>query len=233
MELLNPRNDFLFKRVFGSEENRDLLLHFLNAVFEDAHQPRIAQVELLNPFLDKDSLGDKLSVLDVKARTETGMLVDIEIQLRNHHDMAARTLYYWAKLFEQQVGSGDSYQGIHKTVTINLLDFSYLPTTAYHSTFHLREDTSHDLLTDACEIHFVELPKLKGTSSMEGVPALVRWLRFLTLGTEEEWACLAQEDPVLQKAVTTWSPSRASNSSVSCDHRGLGIGRRIPVIIAA
>lgn len=131
------------------------------------------------------------------------------------------------------MGSGDSYQGIHKTVTINLLDFSHLPTAAYHSTFHLREDTSHDLLTDACEIHFVELPKLKGTSSMEGVPALVRWLRFLTLGTEEEWACLAQEDPVLQKAVTTWSPSRASNSSVSCDHRGLGIGRRIPVIIAA
>ncbi len=65
MELLNPRNDFLFKRIFGSEENRDLLLHFLNAVFEDAHQPRIAQVELPNPFLDKDSLGDKLSVLDV------------------------------------------------------------------------------------------------------------------------------------------------------------------------
>lgn len=89
MELLNPRNDFLFKRVFGSEENRDLLLHFLNAVFEDAYQPRIAQVELLNPYLDKDSLSDKLSVLDVKARTETGMLVDIEIQLRNHHDMAA------------------------------------------------------------------------------------------------------------------------------------------------
>ena len=82
-ELLSPKVDFVFKRIFGAEDNQDVLISFLNAVFEDAGQPLVASVEILNPFLEKDALSDKMSVLDVKARTESGMLVDVEIQLRD------------------------------------------------------------------------------------------------------------------------------------------------------
>ena len=98
VELLDPRNDFLFKKIFAAEENRDLLIHLLNAVFVDADQPPVAEVELLNPAIDPTSLTDKTTMLDLKARTETGVLIDVEMQLTNQRDMAARTLYYWAKL---------------------------------------------------------------------------------------------------------------------------------------
>lgn len=48
-ELLNPRNDFLFKRIFGSEENRDVLLAFLNRTFTEAGKPPLTEITLLNP----------------------------------------------------------------------------------------------------------------------------------------------------------------------------------------
>lgn len=155
-ELLSPKVDFVFKRIFGAEENQDVLISFLNAVFEDAGQPLIASVEILNPFLEKDALSDKMSVLDVKARTESGILVNVEIQLRDRRDMEKRTLFYWSKLFQGQLQEGDSYRQLYKAVTVNVLDFDYVPTDRYHSTFHLREDATALLLTDLLEVHFVD-----------------------------------------------------------------------------
>ncbi|RIV16395.1 Rpn family recombination-promoting nuclease/putative transposase, partial [Alicyclobacillaceae bacterium I2511] len=185
MDLLSPKVDFIFKQIFGSEENKDILISFLNAVFEDSGQPLIVSVELLNPFLEKDALTDKQGVLDVKAKTETGTLLDVEIQLQDHQDMEKRTLFYWAKMFEEQLEEGQSYHKLHKAVTINVLDFNYIPTEKYHTTFHLREDTISDLwLTDLLEIHFVELRKLQEQSV--GIERrLVRWMLFLTAKTKE------------------------------------------------
>ena len=75
--LLSPLVDFLFKRIFGDEKNTDLLVHFLNAVFEEAGEPLVESVEILNPYIDKDALTDKMSVLDIRARTQARTLVDV------------------------------------------------------------------------------------------------------------------------------------------------------------
>lgn len=179
-----------------------MLLSFLNAVFEDAEQPLIQSVELLNPFIDKDALSDKLAVLDVKARTETGTLIDVEVQLRNGQDMEKRTLYYWSKLFQNQLEEGDSHRQLHKAVTINVLDFDYLPTPQYHSTFHARDDTAGLLLTDLFEVHFIELRKLQAQSvGLER--RLVRWMLFFTTKTRERLEELAMPEPAIKKALTT------------------------------
>ena len=68
-ELLSPTVDFVFKRIFGDERNKDVLVDFLNSIFESAHRPLIESVEILNPFIDKEALTDKMSVLDIRART--------------------------------------------------------------------------------------------------------------------------------------------------------------------
>ena len=108
-----------------------------------------------------------------------------------------------AKKFEEQLEEGQSYYKLHKAVTINVLDFNYIPTEKYHTTFHLREDTISDLwLTDLLEIHFVELRKLQEQSV--GIERrLVRWMLFLTAKTKERLEELAMEEPVMQKALTT------------------------------
>ncbi len=133
-DLLSPKVEFVFKPIFGSDDNQDVLLSFLNKVFEDAGQPLIASVEILNPFLEKDALSDKMSVLDVKARTESGMLVDVEIELQDRRDMGKPTRHCWSKLFQGQLQEGDSYRSLHKAVTVNMLDFDYPSTERYHTT---------------------------------------------------------------------------------------------------
>lgn len=201
-ELLQPTVDFVFKRIFGAEENIDVLLAFVNAVFESAEVPLITSVEILNPFLDKGALHDKMSVLDIRARTESGMLVNVEVQLWNRRDIERRTLYYWSKLYAGQLEEGENYRKLNKTITINILDFNYISTERYHTVFHIREDHTNTLLTDMLEIHFVELRKLKEQAI--GVERrLVQWMLFLSTRTRERMEELAMQEPAIQKALTT------------------------------
>ena|GEM_PF-3338090 len=81
MELLDPRNDFIFKRIFGSESNKDVLLAFLNSTFLEAGEPPLTEIILMNPYTDKDTPHDKQSILDIKAKTAEGKLINIEMQL--------------------------------------------------------------------------------------------------------------------------------------------------------
>ena len=80
-DLLDPRNDFVFKRIFGSEENKDILLAFLNRTFMEAGEPPLTEIILMNPYTDNDSPRDKQSIFDIQARTAEGKLINVEMQL--------------------------------------------------------------------------------------------------------------------------------------------------------
>lgn len=67
-ELLDPRNDFLFKRIFGSKDNRDVLLAFLNKTSIEAGRPPLTEIILLNPYNEKDTPRDKQSILDIRGK---------------------------------------------------------------------------------------------------------------------------------------------------------------------
>ncbi|MEZ4527101.1 MAG: PD-(D/E)XK nuclease family transposase [Desulfobacterales bacterium] len=71
---IDPKVDCVFKSILGKEENKNLLIHFLNAVLEPEPGKRIREVVLENPFNEKDFIGDKLSVVDVKALDEKGII---------------------------------------------------------------------------------------------------------------------------------------------------------------
>ncbi len=64
-------------------------------------------MEILNPFIDKEALTDKMSVLDIRARTETRTLINVEIQLWNRRNIEKRTLYYWARMYAEQLEEGN------------------------------------------------------------------------------------------------------------------------------
>jgi len=139
--------------------------------------------------------------------------MDIEIQLANKHDMERRSLYYWAKMYTEQMNKGMAYQELANTIAINILDFNYIKQTSnYHSVFRLFEKDEGFELTEALEIHFMELPKLlikwreREVSPWED--ALVRWL-FLLEGSEDEEILktleeIAVQDSVLNKAIEEW-----------------------------
>lgn len=134
-DLLVPKNDFVFKRIFGSEENKDLLLAFLNHTFQEAGEQPLTEIVLMNPYTDKDSPHDKQSIFDIQAKTVDGKLINIEMQLFNRYDNEKRTLYYWSKQYASQLEEGQSYKKLKKCVIINILNFSIIPNERYHNVF--------------------------------------------------------------------------------------------------
>ncbi len=160
ISLLDPKMDFIFKKIFGSENDKSILISFLNAALKTENP--IVDVELRNVEITKEAIEDKNSRLDVKAVTDKGMIVNVEIQLSNQYNMTKRTLYYWSKLYSDQMKEGDNYSDLNKTVCINILNFiQFKNSENYHTVFKIREREENFLLDDIFEIHFLELPKLK------------------------------------------------------------------------
>jgi len=200
MDRFDPKVDYVFKKLFGSEENKDILISFLNAALRLKDTEKISEIEILNPFINKEILTDKTSILDVKARTSASVQINIEIQLFNKYNMGKRTLYYWSKLYTSQLQSGQDYTELKKAIAINIINFSYLPTDSYHSIFELREIASGVKLTDDLQIHFLELPKLKNHRA-DTDDVLVKWMLFLKGVNDETMEAISMGEPAIKKAL--------------------------------
>lgn len=186
MPYVKPTSDIFIRYLFGSEENKFLLLAFINAVLENSDFPRIKTVELKNPFNLKKIVYEKESILDVKAVDETGQIFNIEVQTSGSGDFKHRTLYYWAKLYASQLKEGDLYSRLYPAICINILDFKFFDGfQKYHSTFMVREKEDPEFfLSRHLVIHFLELPKFK---DMEKDKRLCHWLHYLkNEGTEDK-----------------------------------------------
>lgn len=202
-ELLDPRVDFVFKRIFGSEQNKDVLLAFLNSTFIETGEAPLTEITVINTYTDKDSPEDKQSILDIKAKTVEGKLINIEMQLFNPYHMEKRTLFYWSEMYFHQIKKGENYNLLKKCVTINILNYSCLNNERYHNVFHLREDHTGISLTDDIEIHVMELTKLEQHAIPLEKGGLVNWLLFLKGIDTTNWEVLAMNEPMLKKAMDT------------------------------
>jgi predicted transposase/invertase (TIGR01784 family) len=176
---IDPKIDCVFKALLGSEDNRALLIHFLNAVLGPDLPRPVTAVEILNPYNEREFLTDKLSIVDVKARDDHGRFYQIEIQLLPHADLPARILYTWADLYSQQLQSGQDYCQLRPTYAIWLLGDDLLSDDpAYAHRYRLRDERGRSLL-DHGGIAIFELSKFAteavGTEEQ-------RWLKFFKEG---------------------------------------------------
>lgn len=191
--LLKPKNDFVFKKIFGDVKNKELLISLLNSILME----KVNDVTILNSELLKEHVEDKKGILDVRAVTDAGYNIDIEIQVLRTASMPKRSLFYWARLYGEQIVAGEKYNKLKKTITINILDFNCLDTNKYHSTFHLWEDKERFKLTDVMEIHFIELGKLNGLESLDN---LYQWMSFIKSDSREVVEKMAKVNPDIEKA---------------------------------
>jgi predicted transposase/invertase (TIGR01784 family) len=176
---IDPNVDYAFKHLFGSDSTRPILIDVLDSVLDPPPGHRIRDIDLLNPFNPKEALDDKLSILDIKARDQTGRLFNVEMQMLACSYYEKRILYYAAKLFQQQLQEGQDYLELKPTISISFLDHILFPQVpAYHLRFRLLETSHHVLLTDALEFHVLELPKFTKTTE-ELTSILDTWLYFL------------------------------------------------------
>ncbi|MDN5247084.1 MAG: Rpn family recombination-promoting nuclease/putative transposase [Candidatus Cardinium sp.] len=158
MEKVTPKVDLAFKKIFGVEENKDLLIALINATV--APEDQVVDVTLLNPYNPKNFRTDRLSILDVKAVSETGKRFNIEIQITDEADYDKRALYYWAKLYTDQLQVSQTYGTLNKAIGIHILNFtSITDSQKYHNVFHITEKESGMVYFSDLELHTIELVK--------------------------------------------------------------------------
>jgi predicted transposase/invertase (TIGR01784 family) len=199
--LVDPKNDYAFKQIFGSIENKDVLIAFLQEILADTEKSPLVDLALVDPHLERTMGDDKLSVLDILAVTASGKQINVEMQVANEYDMAERAVYYLTKLHSKQMVKGQDYDALKKTISVNILDFSFLEHNLYHSYYHLREGRINHTLTEIIELHFAELPKLKANTRSS--VKLERWLTFLKGVDPSQWEELSEGMPELKKAMSS------------------------------
>jgi len=190
MSKINPKIDLVFKKLFGSEENKDILLSLINAILP-LHQ-QIAEISLKNPYNVSDYAEGKLSILDIKAQDENGVQYDIEMQIRGSDFYGKRALFYWAKMFGSQLdyvvdNTKDKdkdveigYSDLKKCIVISLMDFNYFEDKKYNRYFTLKDGDTNEIHKglDYLDLYFIELKKFKG--KLQTVKTtLDRWITFL------------------------------------------------------
>ena len=181
-ERLNPLNDYLFLKVMGEKGDEEQLRSFLNAVLGRNGQDAIESLEIIeNKTIPAEVMGDKTSILDVRARTGRGERVNIEVQLRNLGNMDRRSLFYWSLEFSRGMAAGQDYRETPNVIAINIVNYEFIPEVpAFHTSFHIWEDSHREvLLTEALEIRFIDMVKFRRVAEKDiRNDPLQRWLTW-------------------------------------------------------
>lgn len=172
--LLDVKNDYLFKRIFGEDE--EIFIDFANSILNYPKEKQIKSVTFLNNEVTKDSEFDKESRFDVLAQLNDGSLINLEMQMRNTGEYEKRCLYYWAKLYEKQLGKGDPYQKLVPSICIHILNFNFFKEKEEFMTkIGLLDLKTYELFSKNFELIFLEVPKVPKVYYNN----LEKWMLFL------------------------------------------------------
>lgn len=196
MNIVKAKLDIIFKKLFTSDA--DVLKAFISDIL-DIPKDDIGQITVENPNIIPSMLNGKQSQLDLKMSVDD-KIVNVEIQLCDKGNFRERSVYYWSKMFSDELKKGDDYSELKKTISINIMNFNLFDCTEPWSGFSILEDSRHEKLTDKCSILFFELKKVNGKVDKNNRKKL--WLQLINAETEEELDMLDKTGvPEISKAV--------------------------------
>lgn len=196
--VISAKLDIIFKRIFLIEENEDILHDFLSSLLDIPYES-IKKIEILNSDVLPENAGGKSSRMDLKLLVDD-CLVNVEMQINNQAGFKDRTLYYWSKLYGDELKSGEEYDMLKKSIAINIVNFNMFDCENFHSHFKVMEADRHEILSDKCSIHFFELRKINKKINKNNRMEL--WLQLINAESEEELDMLQETNiPAVQKAV--------------------------------
>ena len=178
-KLLNPKNDYVFKRIFGYTGNEDITKSLLSSIIPD----NIEEITLdCNPITEKDLFDDKVGVLDIKAKLNNSTNCNIEMQIVDRKNLEKRLLFYWSKMYTSSIKSGEDYEKLKRSIVILISDYNLeklINEPEYMSKWNIRREKSpHLVLTDMLEIYIIEAEKAKNYV-LENNEILNSWLQFI------------------------------------------------------
>ena len=114
-ELLNPKNDYVFRKIFGETGNEEITKNLLMSIIPD----KIEEIKLdCNPITEKELSEDKVGILDIKAKLNNNVNCNIEMQIVDKHNIEKRILFYWSKMYMSGIKKGEDYAVLERTIVI-------------------------------------------------------------------------------------------------------------------
>lgn len=194
---LNLKNDIIFKTFFSRKGNEEFLIDFLNAILKiEITKIDIRQEESLEQL----ALDEKGGRLDLQAELNDGIVVDIELQIRNNKDMQQRTTFYAAKVLSKETRRGTNYKDIKQVIIINILDYNMLDVDEYISetAIVLKKHRDYEVLKEL-KWYFIELPKFR-KQNPDMNEKINQWLAFIDDNDRRLITMAEKKNKTLEKA---------------------------------
>ena len=170
IDMLPLSNDYVFKRIFGKGGNEKILKSLLEAILKI----HIQKIEVKNPEIPKETIDEKLSILDIKAEINEDTIIDIEMQVGNTTAIDRRLVVYNAKLIAGNTKVSEEYKNVKDTIVICIINDSVVKRNSYLSLAMLKYEETEEIryvnmgykkeeeyLTDMIKYYIIELPKFK------------------------------------------------------------------------
>lgn len=191
MGLISLKSDYAFKALFSHENvRRQFLSDVLGIPLEE-----IRCTVLINPNLSANYEKQKQGILDVLMELEDGTRVNVELQVRRIAHWTNRQLFYLARMYTQDLKSGDQYDKLHRCVSIAVLDFNLTDSPQYHNRYCMRNERGEDM-SDMLEAHVIELRK-----KLSGESAVDDWIRLFNAENEEELKMIRTRSAGMREAI--------------------------------
>jgi len=207
-KFLDPKNDVAFRRIFGSEKNKDILIHFINDILELKDRDKIKEITFLPTIAVPEIAAKKQSVVDVLCKDENGVQLIIEMQVSPQEGFEKRAQYYAAKAYSRQLNKGKKegarYIDLKAVIFIAISDNIIFKDKIFYKSDHIildKESYSHDLKDFS--FTFIELPKFKITDINLLTNIVEKWCFFFKNAdktSEADLRKLIGSDNVIERA---------------------------------
>ncbi|WP_052566834.1 Rpn family recombination-promoting nuclease/putative transposase [Candidatus Magnetobacterium casense] len=178
MRFVDVKSDIAFKRIFGNETKKEILISFLNAVLGLTGDREIGEITLLSPYQAPKIDELKYTILDIRAVDKRGVTFIIEIQVQREKGFAKRVLYYTSKAYINQLGRGDDYPALNQVIYIGIVDFNIFEGDNYLTRHLILNAATFKQELEDFEFYFIELPKFKKKED-EVESIIEKWVYFI------------------------------------------------------
>jgi predicted transposase/invertase (TIGR01784 family) len=196
MKFADPKNDIAFRKIFGDENKKEILISFLNNLLNFAGTTKeIIDLTIADPYQVPKLIDLKQTVLDIKAVDKRNIHYIIEMQVIHTAAFEKRVMYYVSKAYYQQLDKADDYPKLNQVIFLGFLDFVLFKENSNYTTRHLilEERTNGHYFKDF-ELNFVELPKFKKSlGELEDVKD--KWIYFVKNASDMSIIPKEMEEP--------------------------------------
>ena len=195
--IMLPTVDFCFKELM---QNPKVRKGFIAALLK-VDPSEIKETTLLPTILPRDSIDDKLGIMDVRILLHDNTQMNMEMQVQYFEYWDERALFYLSKMFISQIHKGDSYDKLEKCIHVSILDFIRFPDDDFFRSIHFHNDKTGVLYSDKMELQILELKKLP--PDIKTGEDIVAWMKFFSGKTREEFRNMAKTNEYFDEAYNT------------------------------